>query len=245
LWILKGAMAIGVGVSAWATGRLAASRGVDPALACAVVALNPLVLAHVAGGAHNDALMVAALMVGSLALARGADAAAGGMLVAATAIKSSGAFLAPFALLGSGNRSRFVLGAALAAGAIGTVALIAFGTDFVEALGLVGENQERTSHYSVPSQLSRVLGADAGLLRTIAAVVYAIAVVSLLVWTWRGADWIRAGGWAGLGLLLATGWLLPWYVLWVLPLAAVSRDRALLSGALALTAFQLVNRVPL
>ena len=38
---------------------------------------------------------------------------------------------------------------------------------------------------------------------------------------------MRAAGWAGAGLLLATTWLLPWYLIWVLPLAALSRDRPL------------------
>ena len=68
---------------------------------------------------------------------------------------------------------------------------------------------------------------------------------ALLAWTWRGGDWVRAAAWAGAGLLLATAWLLPWYLVWVLPLAAISRDRPLQLLALALTAFQLGTRIPL
>ena len=67
----------------------------------------------------------------------------------------------------------------------------------------------------------------------------------LLFWTWRGGDWVRAAGWAGAGLLLATSWLLPWYLIWALPLAAISRDRALQLLVLAITAFQLGARIPL
>ena len=63
--------------------------------------------------------------------------------------------------------------------------------------------------------------------------------------TWRGADWIRAAAWAGTGLLLATSWLLPWYLVWPLPLAAVARDRLLAFLLLALTAYQLGARIPL
>ena len=70
-------------------------------------------------------------------------------------------------------------------------------------------------------------------------------VVWLLVKTWRGFDWIRAAAWAGTGLLLATSWLLPWYLVWPLPLAAVARDRALAFVLLALTAYQLGARIPL
>ena len=43
--------------------RLAAWRGVDPLRAAAFVALNPLVLVHVVGGAHNDALTMLLVML--------------------------------------------------------------------------------------------------------------------------------------------------------------------------------------
>jgi hypothetical protein len=70
-------------------------------------------------------------------------------------------------------------------------------------------------------------------------------VGALLAWAWRGGDWVRAAAWAGLGLLVATAWLLPWYVIWALPLAAISRDRILQLLVLALTAFQLRARMPI
>ena len=67
----------------------------------------------------------------------------------------------------------------------------------------------------------------------------------LLAWTWRGDDWLRAAAWATLGLLLATSWLLPWYLIWPLPLVALSRDRKLIALTLILTAYQLGARIPL
>jgi len=67
----------------------------------------------------------------------------------------------------------------------------------------------------------------------------------LLVRTARGGDWVRAAGWAAFGLLLATSWLMPWYVLWVLPFAAVAGDGPLSVAVLALCAFQLTSRVPI
>ena len=81
--------------------------------------------------------------------------------------------------------------------------------------------------------------------RLAALAAYGVVVVWLLYRTWRGGDPWRAAAWAAFGLLLATGWLLPWYVIWVLPLAAIARDRTLGACVLALTAFQLVNRIPL
>ena len=51
----------------------------------------------------------------------------------------------------------------------------------------------------------------------------------LALWrTARGADWRVAAGWSTLALLLSTAWLLPWYAIWPLPLAAVCGDRRLL-----------------
>jgi hypothetical protein len=81
--------------------------------------------------------------------------------------------------------------------------------------------------------------------RAAALILYALAFVSLALWTWRGADWVRAAAWASFGLLLATSWLLPWYLIWALPLVAISRDRALVLLTLALTAYQLGARIPL
>jgi hypothetical protein len=48
-------------------------------------------------------------------------------------------------------------------------------------------------------------------------------------------DWIRGAGWATVALLLTTGFLVPWYVAWLLPLAALSSDRRLLTAAVLLT----------
>jgi hypothetical protein len=46
------------------------------------------------------------------------------------------------------------------------------------------------------------------------------------------------------GLLCATAYLTPWYLVWVLPLVAVARDRALVGITLALSAYQLSVGVP-
>ena len=60
--------------------------------------------------------------------------------------------------------------------------------------------------------------------------------------TWRGADWITAAGWATLALLLTLTFLMPWYVVWLLPLAALGESAALRRSTLALTAFLVVGR---
>ena len=53
---------------------------------------------------------------------------------------------------------------------------------------------------------------------------------------WLGEmDWIAGAGWATAALLVSTGFLVPWYVAWLLPLAALSSDKRLLAVAVILT----------
>jgi hypothetical protein len=98
--------------------------------------------------------------------------------------------------------------------------------------------------WSVPGTLSRILDAGVDPIRYLLAGLFGLWLAAMGVWVLRGADWIRAAGWAMIGLLVATAWLVPWYLIWVLPLAAVSRDRLLIAATVALTGFQAINSVP-
>ena len=248
---LKALAALSVLGTALLVARLAPARGVDPVRAAAFVALNPLVLVHVVGGAHNDGLAMLAATLGVAAVLSRRELGGGAALAAAFAIKAPAAVAAPFALIGAlrspprdGGR-RFAAGALAALMLIGLAALPAFGWDWLAALDLAGENQGRTSHMSVPITFARLTGADPEIARLTALYIYGALFALLLAWTWRGGDWLRAAAWAAAGLLLATAWLLPWYLIWALPLAALSRDRPLQLLVLALTAFQLGTRIPL
>jgi len=243
--VLKAVAALSVLGLAAVVGRIAAWRGADPLRAAAFVALNPLVLVHVVGGAHNDGLMMLAALLGVAAILSARELAGGAALVAAVAVKVSAAFIAPFALLGAHRRGRLLSGALLAAALLALAAQLAFGPDWLSAFGLAGENQGRTSYMSIPITIARLGGLDPDAVRLVALVLFLTLVLELALWTWRGLDWVRAAGWTAAGLLLASAWLLPWYLVWLLPLAAISRDRALQLLALALTAYQLGARIPL
>ena len=128
---------------------------------------------------------------------------------------------------------------------IGAAAWLGFGWDWLHALGLAGENQGRTSYMSLPVTAARLSGLDSEAVRATLLALYAAFVTYLLLWTARGGDWLRAAAWATTGLLMATAWLLPWYLLWSLPLTALSRDRLLQLLVLGLTAYQLGARIPL
>ena len=259
--LLKAVAALSVLALAALVARLAAWRGLDPLRAAAFLALNPLVLVHVVGGAHNDGLMMLAAMLAVAALLAGREASAGAAMLSAVAIKAAAAFLAPFALLGArqqmptgriqeiwtGNRpvGRLLAGAAGAMVVVGVAAYAGFGWEWLRAFGLAGENQGRTSHLSLPITFARLTGIGVDPARLVALTLYGLAVAYLLAWTWRGGDWVRAAAWAAFGLLLATSWLLPWYLIWPLPLVAIARDRTLALLTLALTAYQLGARIPL
>jgi alpha-1,6-mannosyltransferase len=246
---LKALAALSVLGLAAVVSRLAAWRGLEPLRAAAFVALNPLVLVHVVGGAHNDGLAMLLAMLAVAALLTVREISGGAALVAATAVKVSTAFLAPFALIASARarraRLRLGLGMGMAAVLVMIAAYLAFGWDWLQALGLAGENQSRSSHLSLPITFARLGGLDPDPVRAAALVLFAACVAYLAFWTWRGGDWIRAAAWTALGLLLASSWLLPWYLIWPLPLVAIARDRPLQLLTLALTAYQLGARIPL
>jgi alpha-1,6-mannosyltransferase len=247
MWATKALAAASVLGIAAIVSRLATSRGLAAAPAAAFVALNPLVLVDVVGGAHNDALMMLALVAGA-ALVLGAREASGGVaIVAAAAVKLPAAVAAPFAFLGADRgrgRRRLLGGLVAAAGAMAAIALAVFGTSIGHGLEFLSGSQQHVSYHSVPATAARGVGVDVDVARGVFAAAYAALVIWLCVWTVRGGDWVRASAWAMLGLLVATIYLVPWYVLWALPLVAVSRDRILMLLTLGLCAYQLPVGVP-
>lgn len=261
---LKAAAAASVLGIAVLVARIAPSRGVNPLGAAAFVALNPVVLLQVVGGGHNDAIATLAATLGVAAILSARPTSAGAAFVLAAAIKLPAAVAAPFALLdaarfrhsppqrwvkvGSAARSSawgLLLGAAVAVVAIALAAYLAFSWHWLHALDLLGHRQSKATHLSIPSTLSRLTGLDPSAVRTTALILYAALFVYLLIRTWQGCDWLRNAAWASFALLLATAWLLPWYLILALPLVALSRDRPLQLLTLGLTAFQLFARVPL
>lgn len=268
-WTLKAAAALaslGVVALVW---RTAERLDRDPVLPALAVGLNPHVLVHVVAGAHNEALVMLVTMGGVLAWVAGRDRLGAAAATAATGIKASAALVVPFLVVGSARRGTpagtgaFRDGARRAAGpvvvcvsvaaAIALVALIAFGADALDALSLISSNQERTSRFSLPYKTAELLGAllpgqrldyrDA--VRTAYGLALAAVTVWLLLRTWRGADAIGMAAWATLAVLVASAWLVPWYALWLLPLAALARGPGPLAAATILSAWMLAIAVPL
>jgi hypothetical protein len=211
------------------------------------------VLVHVVGGAHNEALTVLVTLAGVALWLGGREAGGVAVATVAAAIKASAAIVLPFLVLARPPRLKLALVAAATTGAVALLATAAFGTEALDALSLINSNQDRSSRFSLPHKAAQLLGGvlpggrsdHRNTMRVVFAVGFAIVLAWLLWCTWRGTiAVIDAIGWAALAILLASTWLVPWYILWVLPFAALSRDRRLQLATLALTAWMLAISVP-
>ncbi|MBV9164866.1 MAG: polyprenol phosphomannose-dependent alpha 1,6 mannosyltransferase MptB [Solirubrobacterales bacterium] len=231
-------------------------RGVDPVRAVALVGLNPLLLVYGVGGAHNDLLMLAASTAGVYALIQRRNRAGGGLLAAATWVKLTGALLVPFALAGEpGTRKRgwreIASGAALVTAAVAVVSAILFGTGPLHLPATIAQSQRDGDWHSIPGFIANVVGWPT--VGHVVGIVLACAFVLVCAWLLVRVkrdqiDWIEGAGWATLAMLITASSLLPWYVAWLLPLAALSANGRLWRSALVLSgvilAIQLVGYIP-
>jgi alpha-1,6-mannosyltransferase len=254
LWTLKVVAALsslGIVALVW---RAAERLGRDPLPAALFVGLNPHLLVHDVGGAHNETLVVLLTAAGLAAFAAGRPRAGPALATAAAGLKASAGLVVPYLVAAARPRWRAALGAAVAAGvAIGLLALLGFGTHALDALGLLSSNQDRTSRWSFPYKTAQLLGAilpgDRLDYRDPVRALYGLGFAAVFAWTllrtWRGADPLTMAGWATLAILVASAWLVPWYVLWLLPLAALASDRRLRWATVALCAWMLPIAIPL
>jgi hypothetical protein len=124
-----------------------------------------------------------------------------------------------------------------------SVGLIGFGTGVFDSLGLLSSNQGRSSKLSLPYVVSSVTGG-----RSVVRALFGLAFAGVAAWTlwrtWRGDDPVRMAAWATLAILLASAWLVPWYLLWLLPLVALAFDRRLTIATLVLSGWVLAIGVP-
>jgi Glycosyltransferase family 87 len=237
----------------WHCARL---RGKDPVRAAALVGLNPLVIIYGVGGGHNDLLMLVALVGGLYAVLASRGRLGGGLMVLASGVKLTAGILLPFAVLADGRRRGrgrrdLLVGAGIGLAMVAVLSLAVFGSQSVDMLKTINQSQSEGDWQTLPG----FLGAGLGLVTVGHIVSYMLAVIfiavtcRLLLRVWRGEmDWIDGAGWATLTMLLASSSLLPWYVGWLLPLAAIGHDRRLTKWALIMTGvvqgFQLIGYIP-
>jgi len=111
---------------------------------------------------------------------------------------------------------------------------------------------------SIPNLIGLAAGAggESSGLRAALSVVLIVLVLVCCWLAWGGrrahgsaaeggvARAITASGWANVALLVTLSWVLPWYVLWVLPLAALSGSRRLRTTALVLGVYFIIAWAP-
>jgi hypothetical protein len=185
---------------------------------------------------------------------------AGAAFVTAVAIKASAAVLIPVVLAGLLRAPRALvqtlLGMLVAGVIVGAASLLAFGLHIPD---LSTQGSLVTSE-SIPNLIGLAVGAggeSSGLRQALSVVL--VALVFACAWfAWGGRRDVKASGgerggleraiaasgWASVALLVTLSWVLPWYVLWVLPLAALSSSRRLRTTALVLGAYLIVAWAP-
>ncbi len=176
-----------------------------------------------------------------------ADMGAGAAFVLAAGFKASGAVLLPVVLAGLLRTPRriphVVLGMILMSATVGAMSLAAFGLHIPD----LSTQSRLVTGESIPNLIGLALGAggESEALRYLMSGAL-IASVALCCWlAWKRRDAITASGWASVALLVTLSWVLPWYVLWVLPLAALSTSRRLRTAALVIGVYMIVVWVPI
>jgi hypothetical protein len=169
---------------------------------------------------------------------------AGAAVVGATLIKATGIVLLPFMLL-SRRRLAPLIGAAVAALGGALIAFVVFGIHGVDIVSALNRDAAFVGTDSFPTEISHLLGKpgvfpiDHDLLKA-----GLVLIVLHLMWrTWRGYDWVAASAWTLLAIAVTSTWLLAWYTLWSLPLAAISRDRRVIYATLAVQALFIAHQI--
>lgn len=232
-WTYKALAALAVLVAAALAAHLARRKP----FALAFVGWNPLLALNFAGGGHNDS-WVAAVVLAALALAASNRRRLASIAWAvAIFIKWFPLLLLPLHTLENrGGKRRF--DAPTFAAAVLVIAGLAtwrYGLSWSSAFAPLKRAAAHGSHFALPHRLTGL-----GLGPHLALVVVGVAFVAAYAWlaqtAWRGHA--RLGLTAGL-ILLAAPYVVSWYTVWAVPLAAAEEDLAAQVLILGLCAYLL------
>lgn len=175
------------------------------------------------------------------------ELAAGASLAAAVFVKASGAIVVPVVIVALARQPRRATQTAIG-GIVGTIVFgiasyVAFGAHIPD----LGTQGSLVTSLGLPNLLGLAigLGGETATLREGLLLALVLAVVACAFFAWRGnGDFITHAGWASLALLVTLAWVLPWYVVWVVPLAALSNSRRLRIATTIFSIYLIIAWVP-
>lgn len=241
-WTLKIATVLASLVFLWLVWKCARLLGRDPRLPLLIVAANPIYLIYAVGEFHNDFFMLVPSMAAIALLLSRRHRSAGVAVAVAIAVKVTVVLLIPFLLLGCPHwraRRRLLGGVVIGGAPLAVLSVAMFGW----AVPNVAGQSDLLTGFSAPNLLGWALGLGGGtpdLVRDMNVVIVAVVGYQVL----RRREWLSGAGWATLALLASLGWLMPWYVVWLLPLAALAPSVNLRRVTLASTVFLIVTFLP-
>lgn len=242
--------------------RLARTLGMDPRFALWLGVLNPLTVLHLLGGSHNDAMMIALVVVALwLATQRQLVLASLAVALAATvkqpalvAVVAVGILSAPVSLrAAAGGWTRARVGCVAAASALSLAffavitAATGLGYGWISAMGVPGQVRNYLSPATALGSLleiaARLVGYEEGAGRALPATRAAALVLCAIVLVWLAVrksprQPVTALVLMFMALVVCAPTVQPWYVMWggvMLGLTTLGRDW--LRSATWLTAF--------
>ena len=141
----------------------------------------------------------------------------------------------------SGRRVDHV-GFAAAAAAVALLAFVRYGTGWLHVFASLARNANGETSWALPHRLEQAGAPRAALTIAVFGLAFALAYAWLVREAWRGRA--RLGLATG-ALLLAAPYLVVWYVVWAVPLAAAEDDEPAALLSLALCAYLLRQTIPL
>lgn len=241
-WILKAVtvlMSLGFIALVWQCAR---QLGRDPRFPVLFVAANPIFVFYALAGFHNDFFMlVPSTAAMSFMLARH-DRAAGAAVMLAVAVKFTAILLLPFLLLAVLTRSRrlrMLEGAAVATVPLVAMSLALFGLHIPN----LADQSTLLTGFSIPNMFGLVIGLGGGT-PGLLWLLHVLLVPFVLYELRRNRDWLSGAGWSTFALIASLAWLVPWYVMWLLPLAGLGTSIRLRRVAAALTVYLVFAFVP-
>jgi hypothetical protein len=223
--------------------------GRDSIRAVTLVGLNPVLVIYAVGGAHNDLIMLAAMSWSLVAFIGHRGRTAGGLLVAGLAVKLTAGIMLPFMLAARReparpHQRRVLAGAVSVLLGVGIVSTVLFGSGPLHLLSTLELIQANGGSQSIPGFIAAGLGfgrLSHGVVIGFEALLVGIIIGLLVAVRRQRMDWITATGWAIVALLATSTYLLPWYVIWLLPFAALTNSRSLRIACLAFTAIGMTS----